>query len=220
MNVQVRRLSFRGLLALLLLLASLLTVSVASAAPEAQTAIDVFCVTGSVIDHAEKPSGGWTITAVMYNPATGLLDPATAVDTETINVDNDPAGPLGSFRFDGLQAGVWNFSIGTQAGWSPVTSASFDVPLAYGRTDCATIRFKMRQVVIVEVLKIDAYHNPLAGFIIHAKPAAGNFFASATPSVRSSTAMMSVMPRAFRPLTRLLPIKPAAPVTTIFMGIP
>jgi hypothetical protein len=35
-----------------------------------------------------------------------------------------------------------------------------------------------------------------------------------SPCVRSSTAMMSSMPRALRPLTMLLPMKPAAPVTT------
>src|SRR5690242_16569413 len=37
------------------------------------------------------------------------------------------------------------------------------------------------------------------------------------PSVRSSTATMSSMPIALSPWTRLLPIMPAAPVTTIFM---
>jgi hypothetical protein len=38
-------------------------------------------------------------------------------------------------------------------------------------------------------------------------------------AVKSSTAMMLSMPRAFKPLMMLLPMKPAAPVTTIFMRI-
>lgn len=36
----------------------------------------------------------------------------------------------------------------------------------------------MRQDVIVKVLKIDAAHNPLQSYIIHARPGAGNYFAS------------------------------------------
>ncbi len=193
MRIQTSRFALRGFVALLLLSALLLVAGVAGAANEAQgaTPIDVFCVTGSVIDHAEKPSSGWTITAVMYDPATGLLDPGTAVDTETINVENDPAGPVGSFRFEGLAVGIWNFSIGSRTGWSPVTPASFDVTLAYGRTDCAPIRFKMRQDVIVIVQKIGADHMPLPNWVIHAKPGAGNFFAlakNATTDI-SGTAM-------------------------------
>lgn len=180
MSVQTRRFSLHGLLALLLLLAMLLTMGVAGAATneDAATPIDVFCVTGSVIDHAEQASADWTITAVMYDSATGLLDPATAVDVDTINVDDSDDGPLGSFKFDGLMVGKWNFSIGTRVGWSPVTPASFDVSLPYGRRDCATIRFKMRQDVTVKVLKIDTNHTPLADYTIKATPGAGNFFAS------------------------------------------
>lgn len=180
MNIQTRRFSLHGLLALLLLLATLLTAGVAGAATQTQdpTPIDVFCVTGSVINHTEQPSADWTITAVMYDPDTGLLDPGTAVDVETINVDDSDVGPLGSFKFDDLEVGKWNFSIGTKVGWSPVTPASFDISLPYGHADCVTIRFKMRQDVTVNVLKIDTNHTPLAGYIIKASPGAGNFFAS------------------------------------------
>lgn len=80
MRIQTSRFALRGFVALLLLSFLLLAAGVAGATPEMQTSIDVFCVTGSVIDHAEKPSGDWTITAVMYDPPTGLLDPGTAVD--------------------------------------------------------------------------------------------------------------------------------------------
>src|SRR6476661_8478683 len=41
-------------------------------------------------------------------------------------------------------------------------------------------------------------------------------FLNLSPRVRSSTAMMSVSPRAFRPFTRLDPMNPAAPVTTTY----
>ncbi|MBI3958519.1 MAG: LysM peptidoglycan-binding domain-containing protein [Chloroflexi bacterium] len=191
MSIQTSRFALRGFVALLLLSALLLAAGVAGAAVTAQnpppTPVDVFCVTGSVFDHAEKPSSGWTITAVMYDPTTGLLDPGTAVDAETINVDNDPAGPLGSFRFNGLAAGVWNFSIGTRTGWSPITPASFDVTLAYGRTDCAAIRFKMRQDVTVTVIKINTDHTPLSNWVIHAKPGVGNFFAQAKDATTDSS---------------------------------
>src|SRR5690606_1584586 len=37
------------------------------------------------------------------------------------------------------------------------------------------------------------------------------------PSVRSSTTSTSVQPRSFRPLTKLLPMKPAPPVTIIMI---
>lgn len=171
MNIPISRFAFRGFIVLLLLSALLLAAGVAGAAVEAQTPTDVFCVIGSVIDHAEEPSSGWTITA---------SGPGGASQTvETINEDDDPDGPLGSFRFDDLAAGVWNFSIGSLTGWSPITPASFDVTLAYGLTDCAVIRFKMRQDVIVTVLKINADHKPLADWVIHAKPGAGNYFAQA-----------------------------------------
>lgn len=188
MRIEANRFVLRGFVVLLLLSALLLAVGVAGAASTAQTATDLFCVTGSVIDHAEKPSIDWTITA---RDAAGASKSA-----DTVNVENDPAGPLGSFRFDDLAAGVWNFSIGSRAGWSPVTAASFDVTLAYGRTECAVIRFKMRQDVIVNVLKIDADHNPLPDFVIHAKPGTGNYFAQAKDATTdiNGTAVFTLTP--------------------------
>ncbi len=180
MNLSLRVGTIRGFGVLLLLCMLFLSAGAVGAAPAQQqaTPLDVFCVKGSVINHAEQASSGWTITGVMYDPTTGLLDPATASNVQTIDVTDSKVGPLGSFRFDGLKAGRWNFSIGARAGWSPVTDASFDVNLAFGATECQTIRFKMKQDVTVNVLKISATHEPLANFIIHAKPGTGNHFAS------------------------------------------
>jgi hypothetical protein len=131
--------------------------------------VDKLCVVGTVIDHAEKPLGGWTVTAVKYLDD-GTLDPPTAME----EVSDDQ----GRFRFDNLSAGRWNFSIEVRNGWEPVTSDSFDINVRYGDWDCQTIRFKMRQPVTVFVLKIDANHQPLSGWTIHAHPAPGNYFAS------------------------------------------
>lgn len=178
----VSRKEFHRLAAVLLLCgALLLTTGAVNAAGDASvpTPLDVFCVNGSVINHQEQPIGGWTITAVMYDPATGLLDATTAMDVETINVEDSPDGALGSFHFGELGPGRWNIAIGTQAGWSPVTAASQDITLTFGKIDCETIRFKMRQEVTVTVLKIDANHQPLPGYTIHARPGKDNFFASA-----------------------------------------
>lgn len=181
MKVLTGRLILRHIAVGLLLAALLLSAAIAGAAGEQQqaTPIDVFCVKGSVINHAEKPSGGWTITAAMKDPATGSTLPNTSVDVETINEANNPNGPLGSFKFDKLGPGLWTFSLGARDGWSPVTTSTFDITLGYGRTDCVDIRFKMKEDVIVTVLKIDADHTPLAGFEITASPGAGNLFASA-----------------------------------------
>ncbi len=130
--------------------------------------LDRLCVRGAVIDHEERPSTGWTITAMAYD-ASGMLDPTTARKVET--------DVHGTFIFDNLPPGLWNFTISAREGWEPVTADSFDVPIAYGNRDCQVIRFKMRRVVIVRVLKIDTDHNPLAGWTIRARPGPGNFFA-------------------------------------------
>lgn len=157
---------------LLLVLSLLLAVGVY--ADEGATAdgqpqpLDRLCVQGTVIDHQEQPSTGWVITAMAYDPA-GMLDPTTARKAET---DSE-----GRFLFDNLTPGLWNFSIEPREGWVPVTADSFDVPVTYGFRECQVIRFKMRRVVKVQVLKIDANHHPLAGWIIHANPAPSNPFA-------------------------------------------
>ncbi len=131
--------------------------------------LDVICVDGTVINHQEEPITGWTIVATPYD-ASGVLDPQRSISQD---VDAN-----GAFHFqEGLTPGMWNFTIQPRDGWVPVTADSFDVPLEFGRRDCVIIRFKMRRLITVRVLKIDADHTPLEGWIIRAKPGPGNYFA-------------------------------------------
>lgn len=129
------------------------------------------CVVGSVIDHEEKPlADGRIVTAT-----SGTNSLTAAVDAS------------GNFRFeDGLVPGTWTFSIDVQKEgeeWEPVTPASFDVPIDYGRSECYKIRFKLRRLITVNVIKIDDNHNRLGGWRIRAEPGAGNVFAAAKEAV-------------------------------------
>jgi hypothetical protein len=137
------------------------------------------CVEGSVIDHEEKPLGdaGRVVTAVPK--AGGAALPGKAVDKN------------GKFKFEygELSAGVWTFSIDVKQaeGWAPVTPDSFDVPLAYGHNGCYQIRFKLKQIIVVRVLKIDENHKPLKGWKIRAEPGAGNVFAAPMENTTDDT---------------------------------
>ncbi|HRW07146.1 MAG TPA: SpaA isopeptide-forming pilin-related protein [Caldilineaceae bacterium] len=123
------------------------------------------CVEGTVIDHEEKPLDDGRIVTASYNG----VSIAAAVDED------------GEFEFDsGLTPGRWNFTIDVvKEGeeWEPVTPASFDVQLEYGQDDCYQIRFKLRRLMTVVVIKIDEDHNRLADWRIRAEPASGNKFA-------------------------------------------
>ncbi|MEM7535768.1 MAG: SpaA isopeptide-forming pilin-related protein [Chloroflexota bacterium] len=134
------------------------------------------CVEGVVIDHEEMPlDDGWIIVATPYNDA-GILDPGGAIGAVS-STDEDEAG---EFKFEeGLFPGNWQFAVELKEGWEPVTADRFDVPLRYGMEECRRIRFKLRQVVTVHVIKINDDHHPLADWIITATPGAENRFAEA-----------------------------------------
>lgn len=123
------------------------------------------CVEGTVIDHVEEPLDDGRIVTASYNG----VSIAAAVDED------------GEFEFDsGLTPGRWNFTIDVVKDgeeWEPVTPASFDVELEYGQDDCYQIRFKLRRLITVVVIKIDEDHNRLADWRIQAKPGPGNRFA-------------------------------------------
>ncbi|MEZ4868954.1 MAG: SpaA isopeptide-forming pilin-related protein [Caldilineaceae bacterium] len=123
------------------------------------------CVEGTVIDHLEKPLDDGRIITATYN---GI--------TLTTAADED-----GEFSFeDGLVPGKWNFTIDVRKDgeeWEPVTPASFDVTLDYSQSDCYQIRFKLRRLITVIVVKIDEDHNHLPDWVITAKPGSGNRFA-------------------------------------------
>lgn len=123
------------------------------------------CVEGTVIDHEEEPLDDGRIVTATYNG----ISIAAAVDED------------GEFEFeDGLVPGRWNFTIDViKEGeeWEPVTPASFDVELEYNQDDCYQIRFKLRRLITVVVVKIDENHNRLADWQIKAVPSSGNKFA-------------------------------------------
>ncbi len=150
----------------------------AAVAPRVVPSGQRICVEGSVIDHEEKPLGdaGRVVTAT----------PKVNGASVTKAVDNN-----GKFKFDygELAAGVWTFSIDIKQadGWAPVTPDSFDVPLAYGQNKCYQIRFKLKQIIVVRVLKIDENHNPLKGWKIRAEPGAGNVFAAPVENTTDDT---------------------------------
>lgn len=139
-----------------------------------QPATDQVCVEGTVIDHAEQSLGiDWEIVATPYTD--GSLDPTAAV-TVTTNVD-------GEFLFgDGLTPGQWQFSITIDDpdAWEPITPAVFNVELSAGEAACTVIRFKLRRIIPVDVLKVDDNYVPLAGWTIIARPGPGNFYALPT----------------------------------------
>lgn len=139
----------------------------AAPVPRAQN----ICVEGTVIDHEEK-----LITTG------GMIVSASGGAQATANVEN------GKFRFGSLAAGDYTFALDYGAlgqGWQPITPDSFDVTLGYGQKGCYVIRFKLKQIIIVKVVKIDADHNLLKGWVIQADPGPGNVFAV---SVKATTA--------------------------------
>jgi hypothetical protein len=123
------------------------------------------CVEGTVITHDEKPLDDGRIVTASFNG----VSIAAAVDED------------GEFSFEsGLTPGRWNFAIDVvKEGeeWEPVTPAAFDVQLEYGQDDCYEIRFKLRRLITVIVVKIDEDHNRLIDWRIQAKPSSGNKFA-------------------------------------------
>lgn len=136
-----------------------------------QPPLDRLCVEGLVINHEEQPLAGWNVSATPYDTSGALIPNRTLKTT---------SGPDGTFLFEeNLSTGLWHFVIELQPGWAPVTADRFDVPLTYGRYACEQVRFKVRRLVTVEVLKVDAEHVPLSGWIIRAEPGAGNRFAVA-----------------------------------------
>lgn len=140
---------------------------VAAAAPQPRA--QNICVEGSVIDHEEKLISTAGMVVSVDGPTPG-----------TANVEN------GKFKFGSVAAGDHTFALDYQAlgeGWQPITPDQFDVTLAYGQKGCYVIRFKLKQIIIVRVLKINDEHAPLGGWTIQADPGRGNVFAVSTKAV-------------------------------------
>lgn len=161
------RLGLAFLLSFLLLLpvANVYAAGSANGSTVTPTNSDI-CVEGTVIDHEEEPLDDGRIVTATAEDGTAI---AAAVDED------------GEFSFeDGLYPGRWTFAVDVLIDgeeWEAVTPASFDVDLDYSQSDCYQIRFKLRRVVTVIVVKIDENHNRLTDWEIKAAPAADNLFA-------------------------------------------
>ena len=181
-------LSSKAKLVLAFTLALALIVPAAFSTANAQDAAPLqpsgkFCVDGLVIDWQENAiEEGWTVVATPY--IDGALDPALAIEALPSEEDDEEGMFFfedGAFEDDlGLISTDWQFEIlfdGFVGDWEPVTSPVLDASFDYGQDSCQRIRFKLREIVSVLVIKIDADHNLLEDWTIVATPAKGNFFA-------------------------------------------
>jgi hypothetical protein len=74
--------------------------------------------------------------------------------------------------------GVYTVTLTLPDGWEGVTPTQLVIDIDPDNDGCAKIRFKVRRIVVVEVYKIDADHQPLGDWKIKAIPGPGNLFAS------------------------------------------
>jgi hypothetical protein len=166
-------------LALALLIPTTATTFAANGAP---TPAGDICVNGFVIDWQEEPlEEGWYVEAT---PLDASGNPVGDAVTAEPSDDDDEKG---QFEFEnddllvnGNKVTSWQFAIiydDLIGDWRPVTSDVIRVDFDYGADGCARIRFKLKEVVAVGVLKIDAEHNGLEDWKIIATPAKDNLFA-------------------------------------------
>jgi len=125
----------------------------------------VFCIKGTVIDHDETPLEGFVVRA-------------TAPTGASFDVESDEDG---YFEFLNLDAGIYTVEVVLERAYTlvPPYLQVLSVNLEYGDNECVEIRFKLRQLVLVNVIKIDDQHNLLDGWLITAAPAKDNWFAYA-----------------------------------------
>ena len=148
------------------------------APPPASVPGDI-CVEGTVIDWKEEPlTEGWIVFPTAPD-GTSIAGKGPELD------DDDNETNMFSFDSDedGLYPGEWTFTIdysGLIGNWEPVEpyTDSFTVELEGNGHECVQIRFKLAEIVEVEVYKIDSHHKLLDDWEITASPAHGNYFAS------------------------------------------
>jgi hypothetical protein len=153
------------------------------APPPASVPGDI-CVEGTVIDWQEEPlTEGWIVFPTAPD--------GTSIAGKGPELDDD-GNETNMFSFDsdkdGLYPGEWTFTIdysGLIGNWESVEpyTDSFTVELEGNGHECVQIRFKLREVVVVEVYKIDSHHKLLDDWEITAEPAHGNYFASTQTEV-------------------------------------
>ena len=180
-------------LALAFLIPTTATTYAANGAPVPSGTV---CVDGIVIDWQEEPiEEGWVIEATPLdaqgNPAGGdtvIAQPSDEDDEEGMFFydEEDLVDPA-----TGNKVTSWQFEIiydGLIGDWRPVEPYTTIVKVDFGndKDDCVRIRFKLKEIVSVGVLKIDADHNPLGDWTIYATPAKGNYFAEEQDEVTAS----------------------------------
>jgi len=132
--------------------------------PQDPVPLDPLCISGLIIDHAEQPLEGWTVTAT-YEGVNGEYPILTAVSDEE-----------GKFEFELPGPGRWALEIETRERWEGVTTSRLAVHVGFGNCECVQVRFKVREIVQVLVIKIDEKHTPQSGWAITATPGEGNTF--------------------------------------------
>jgi len=156
--------------------------------PAAGPGVDVLCISGSIISHDEKPLGdGWNITATP-------VDENGVPTGQSLTTTSDGAG---FFQFENsVTPGRWVIELDLSSvpgEWEPVTPERFEVQVAYGRKACLSVRFKLRLLIAVDVIKIDDNHNVLEGWTIIATPGKGNHFALPQQAVTDSSGVASLL---------------------------
>lgn len=152
---------------------------------------DKICVVGTLISHDEQPlADGWSVVATPRNDQ-GELDSTRAISAVS-NANGD-------FRFDerpddpgrGIFVGDWQFQVDLAQKdgqeWEAVTPNQFDLALDYGAKDCTRIRFKLRRIFKVTVIKVNEEYVGQGGWHMRAEPGPGNNFADPQELVTDDT---------------------------------
>jgi hypothetical protein len=158
-------------IALAMLLVAYAAFAYSSAEAQAPAPGD-YCVEGLVINWEEKPLAGWEVTLEGDN---GVLSTTVSANEDDDDLDK------GEFEFQDLpeEPAVYTATIETRDGWEGVTPTTITFPINVGEDDCVRIRFKMRRIIPVEVIKFDRNHFGLEDWLIKVEPGKDNLFASA-----------------------------------------
>lgn len=148
--------------------------------PAAATPPGDYCVEGIVINWEERPLAGWAVT--LTNESGTVLSTTVSASKPTDDENGDGEDDelrKGEFEFQNLpkMPDIYTATIESREGWEGVTPTTITFPINVGEDDCVRIRFKMRRIIPVEVIKFDRNHVGLEDWKIVATPGPGNLFA-------------------------------------------